>query len=370
MERPEVPVRRAGDRARGSGRRPEASADHRRGDPTRAAASHRLHAAYAASRISPPDADSTPCAAVRPAPRDRRRERARAGRVPASRTATPTATRRPPRRRPPRCPRPRAPPRRPRPRRPPSRRHHDHVVDHDHHPATGGRRLGPERFARQLHGVPGRQRVEPRRVGPARRHQLRQLPRRHRRSRWQPEAARRLRRRRRVRHPVHHRAGHAAEGPGRLHRLRRRERPRPVSDPARTHRSRTGATRTCSRSTATSCKLYELFAVERGRRPLVGCIGRGVRPDVERAAARGMDVGRRGRAAHLPRARALRRGGERAHRPRAALHRVEVATRVPAPGDALGVVVHRRQPPADGTPPAVEGELRRVRRTRARRASC
>ncbi len=108
------------------------------------------------------------------------------------------------------------------------------------------------------------------------------------------------------------------------------------------------------------CKLYELFAAIQGHEPLVGRLRRGVRPHVERAASRGLDVGRRRRAADLRRARALRRGGERAHRPRAALHRLAFAEGVPPPGDALRVVVHRPEPPADGPASAAEGELQRV----------
>ncbi len=70
------------------------------------------------------------------------------------------------------------------------------------------------------------------------------------------------------------------------------------------------------------CKLYELFGASPRCESLVGGVGRGVRPHVERAASGGVDVGRRRRAADLPRPGALRRGGERSHRPRAALHRV------------------------------------------------
>ena len=49
------------------------------------------------------------------------------------------------------------------------------------------------------------------------------------------------------------------------------------------------------------CKLYELFAASRGHEPLVGRLRRGVRPHVERVAARRVDVGRRRRAPDLPR---------------------------------------------------------------------
>ena len=109
---------------------------------------------------------------------------------------------------------------------------------------------------------------------------------------------------------------------------------------------------------------------EPGARPLGGRLGRGVRPHVERAAPRGLDLGRRRRAPDLPRPRPLRRGGERPHRPRAALHGVAVAAGLPPPGHALRVVEHRPEPPADGPAPAAEGELRRRRRTPGRPASC
>ena len=55
-------------------------------------------------------------------------------------------------------------------------------------------------------------------------------------------------------------------------------------------------------------KLYELYRPSRERRGLERRQRRRLRPELERAAARGLDFGRRGRAAHLPRAGALRRG--------------------------------------------------------------
>ena len=111
-----------------------------------------------------------------------------------------------------------------------------------------------------------------------------QLPRRHRRPRRQPEAPRRLRWR-----PASTASrtspcpASQPTVPRRLRRLRRRERPGPVPDPA----GRAGRGRERPHVLAVDrdhCKLYELFAASAGHRALVGELGRGVRPHVERAA--------------------------------------------------------------------------------------
>ena len=96
-------------------------------------------------------------------------------------------------------------------------------------------------------------------------------------------------------------------------RLRRRVRPRPVPDPARRADRGRRATATRSSSTATRCKLYELFAAQRRerRRALARRARARSGPALEPAAARGLDVGRRGRAADPARPRALRRGAAR-----------------------------------------------------------
>ena len=142
------------------------------------------------------------------------------------------------------------------------------------------------------------------------------------------DPARRLRRRRRVRHPVHHRPGHAS---------------RSCRSTSSTTATRATPARTRSRSNAPieggerphvlavdrdRCKLYELFAASPGA-PIAGrrhrarcstCTSNALRP-------RGLDVGRRRGPADLRRPRALRRGGERPHRPRPPLHGVAHAAR-------------------------------------------
>ena len=134
--------------------------------------------------------------------------------------------------------------------------------------------------------------------------------------------------------------------PDQLHRLRRRERPRPVPDPADAPVEGGERRATCSPSTATTASSTSCSARSPWRDRWDGerrarcstCTSNALRPDGWTSAdAAGL--------ADLPRARALRRGGERAHRPRAALHRVAQTQRgVHPPGDALGVVEHRRQP--------------------------
>ena len=57
-----------------------------------------------------------------------------------------------------------------------------------------------------------------------------------------------------------------------------------------------------------------------GRVGLVGGLRRDLRPPLERAPTRRLDVGGRGRPADLPGPRPLRRGRRRRHRPRAAIH--------------------------------------------------
>jgi len=120
------------------------------------------------------------------------------------------------------------------------------------------------------------------------------------------------------RDPDHRRLERPAEG-ARVVRLRRRERPRPVSHPAgRSHRGRLRPARDRRRPRP----LPAVRAVRAA--PSRGWLARGLRSDLEPAlepaAAGGLDVGGRGRSADPARARALRRGRARADRPRAALH--------------------------------------------------
>ena len=222
----------------------------------------------------------------------------------------------------------------------------------------------PERLARRLPGVPGRQRVEP-----ATSRRCPSTP----NSAHYIAAHQRARRQARSCTPTSaataRTASRSSSCPAtqptradRLHRLRRRERPGPVPDPADAPvEGGEPATATCSSSTATHCKLYELFGARPGAAttgtPTSGAIwdlrSNALRPD-------GLDVGRRRRAADLPGPRALRRGRERPHRPRAALHRVAARRRgYIHPGDALRVVEHRPDAAADGAAAAAEGELRR-----------
>ena len=57
-----------------------------------------------------------------------------------------------------------------------------------------------------------------------------------------------------------------------------------------------------------SCRLYELYALYPKGRGWTGGLRRDLEPALEQAPPRGLDVGRRGRAADLPRPGALRRG--------------------------------------------------------------
>ena len=90
-----------------------------------------------------------------------------------------------------------------------------------------------------------------------------------------------------------------------------------------------------------ACKLYELFALKRVRRALDRRLGRDVVAAHEQAAPARLDLRRRRRPADPARARALRRGAARAHRPRAALHGLPVAQRVRLPRAPLRLLAQR-----------------------------
>ena len=110
-------------------------------------------------------------------------------------------------------------------------------------------------------------------------------------------------------------AGAPARGAGRL-RLRRRERPRPVPHPADAP-IEGGPDSDGDRHVLVvdrdACRLYELYDAHPERRRLVERrLGRGLRPAIERPAARRLDLRRRRRPADPPRARPLRRGRRRA----------------------------------------------------------
>ena len=164
------------------------------------------------------------------------------------------------------------------------RRDDDHATPRTPVDTTAWRRR-PERLARELPGVPRRQRVEPRRLDAPGRRELGELHRQHPRQRRQ-EPPRRLRRRWRVRHPVHHRARQPAACADHLRRLRRRERPGPVPDPDR--RAGRGRQRP-PRARRRPRPLQALRAVRRAAhgQPLGRELGRGLRPALERAAPDG-----------------------------------------------------------------------------------
>ena len=77
-----------------------------------------------------------------------------------------------------------------------------------------------------------------------------------------------------------------------------------------------------------ACKLYELYALTRTPERRLACrLGRDLEPRLEPAAARRLDLGRRGRSADPPRSRALRRRRSRPHRPCSPLHGLAHAAR-------------------------------------------
>ena len=140
----------------------------------------------------------------------------------------------------------------------------------------------------------------------------------------QHEAAPRLRRRRRVRHPVH---GRARDADRRCRSTTPRTATRAIPDRSRSRRTRRSkaARRATATGTCSSCSRRRAISTSSSARSGAGTTGTptsGVElePDVERAAPARLDVGRRGRAADPPRPRALRRGRERRDRPRGAVH--------------------------------------------------
>ena len=170
------------------------------------------------------------------------------------------------------------------------------------------------------------------------------------------------------RHPVRRRAGDAAQGPHPLHRLRRRERPGPLSRAAGCSGGGHGGTlrrRRPARARAGRRHQGALRALPRlqaGRRLLERQLRSGLRPGVKRAAPRRLDLGGRGWSSHPAGPREVRRdrGGGRAG-PRAALHRGRHAARLCLPCDALRQRLHRPRPAADGPACAAARRLRRQR---------
>ncbi len=179
--------------------------------------------------------------------------------------------------------------------------------------------------------------------------------------------------RRADRHPLRRRLEDDA-ALARLLRLRRRVRQGPVPDPEDgAHRRRPLVERRPARDPRRQERLQALRAVRplsEERRRLEGRLGRDLEPPLERAPSRGLDVGRRRGAADLPRARALRRGRARRHRPCAALHGRADAQGVRLSGPALRVRLERSVAAADGAARPAEGERRHLRLPARRRASC
>ena len=93
-----------------------------------------------------------------------------------------------------------------------------------------------------------------------------------------------------------------------------------------------------------TCKLYELFALE-GQE---GRLRRDLEPELERAAAGRLDVGRRCRAPHPSRAGPLRRGRRGLDRPRASLHRPAHSQGTRLAGPARRELADRSELAADG----------------------
>ena len=153
-------------------------------------------------------------------------------------------------------------------------------------------------------------------------------------------------------------------------RLRRRVRPRPLSDPAAASTSRAAATATRCCSTSDRCRLYELFAL-RAQRRAAGTPA----PARRGTCARRSCARRAGPPPTPPACRSCRcspattRSGAASidHALRVTVQRTPERVRLPGPPLRL----RRRRPraAADGRAAAAEGERRRLRPTRARRAS-
>ena len=216
------------------------------------------------------------------------------------------------------------------------------------------RRLRRQPDDRRLPDLPARQRVEHRRLPGAGGHlaRLRRLAR-------LDDAVARLRRRRRVRHPVRQRPVHAAARAGEL-RGGRRVRPRPVPDAAR--RAGRGRRRSPCAGAAPG-RLQALRAVRRRARGLglARLQRRGLGPAVERAAPEGWTSAD---AAGLPILPGLARRDEADSGVIRHALRITVPVTQKAyihPATHWASSEHGRRPAADGPAPAAEGELRHQR---------
>ena len=175
-------------------------------------------------------------------------------------------------------------------------------------------------------------------------------------------AVARLRRRRRVRHPVRQRAVQAAARAD--HASRSPTSPIPARTRSRsTRRSRAAATATCSRcarATASCSSSTPPSARAPAGAPTAARPGTCGRTRCARSAGRRpTPPGCRSCPASPAATRPTRRDP-----PRAAHHRPDHPEGLHPPGDALGVLQHRSRPAADGPAPAPEGELRHHRPAR------
>ena len=110
-----------------------------------------------------------------------------------------------------------------------------------------------------------------------------------------------------------------------------------------------------------ACRLYELYDLHHTAHGWKAGSGATWSLALRRAPAGRVDVGRRRRAADLPRARAVGRGVGGRDRPRAPLHRAEDASRVCLSRPALRVELEEHVTPADGPARAAEGKRRHLR---------
>ena len=111
------------------------------------------------------------------------------------------------------------------------------------------------------------------------------------------------------------------------------------------------------------CKLYELYRAFAQKRPeaaLERRLRRDLGPALGGAPARRLHLGRRRRAADLPRPRPLRRGGGRAHRPRPPGHRELDPRRLGPPRLALRRRRAATERAADGPAAAAQRRLRHL----------
>ena len=169
----------------------------------------------------------------------------------------------------------------------------------------------------------------------------------------------------RLRHPLHGRRTPPAPAPDPLHRLRKRERSRPLPDPRNGPRSRAAAaataTATCWSSTAPAAASTSSTAPSScAGAAITGMPASGVEWNLrsQGAATRRRHLGRRRRAADLPRADPLRRGPPGPHPPRDPDHLRRHPRRLDPSRLALRRGQLQPQRPADGPAPAAAPRLR------------